>query len=64
VLDCRRAGAPIILSVLAATGLGFLRSDAILVPIIGAALLIALDDEPFTSRKAGGRIQVSRSPLT
>ncbi len=36
------AGAPIILSVLAATGLGFLRSDAILIPIIGGALLIAL----------------------
>lgn len=36
------AGAPIILSVLAATGLSFLRNDAILIPIIGVALLIAL----------------------
>lgn len=36
------AGAPIILSVLAATGLSFLRSDAILIPIIAAALLVAL----------------------
>ena len=36
------AGAPIILSVLAATGLGFLRNDAILIPVIGVALLIAL----------------------
>jgi uncharacterized membrane protein (DUF441 family) len=36
------AGAPIILSVLAATGLSFLRNDAILIPIIGGALLIAL----------------------
>ena len=36
------AGAPIILSILAATGLSFLRNDAILIPIIGAALLVAL----------------------
>jgi MerC mercury resistance protein. len=36
------AGAPVILSVLAATGLGFLRRDAILLPIIGVALLVAL----------------------
>ena len=36
------AGAPIILSVLAATGLSFLRTDAILIPIIGGALLVAL----------------------
>lgn len=36
------AGAPIIISVLAATGLSFLRSDAILIPIIGGALLVAL----------------------
>jgi hypothetical protein len=36
------AGAPIILSVLAATGLSFLRTDAILIPIIGVALVIAL----------------------
>ena len=36
------AGAPIIVSVLAATGLSFLRSDAILLPIIAVALAIAL----------------------
>lgn len=36
------AGAPIILSVLAATGLGFLRSDAILLPIMAVCLAIAL----------------------
>jgi peptidoglycan/LPS O-acetylase OafA/YrhL len=36
------AGAPIIISVLAATGLSFLRSDAILLPIIGVALAVAL----------------------
>jgi hypothetical protein len=36
------AGAPIIVSVLAATGLSFLRNDAILIPVIGVALVIAL----------------------
>ncbi|NUQ91506.1 MAG: MerC domain-containing protein [Gemmatimonadaceae bacterium] len=36
------AGAPIIVSVLAATGLSFLRSDAILLPIIAVALAVAL----------------------
>jgi mercuric ion transport protein len=36
------AGAPIILSVLAALGLGFLRSDAILLPFMSVALVIAL----------------------
>lgn len=36
------AGAPIILSVLAATGLSFLRTDAILIPVILGALLVAL----------------------
>ena len=36
------AGAPIIVSVLAATGLSFLRSDAILLPVILVALVIAL----------------------
>lgn len=36
------AGAPIIVSVLAATGLSFLRSDAILLPVIAVALLVAL----------------------
>ncbi|MBK5186880.1 MAG: MerC domain-containing protein [Gemmatimonadaceae bacterium] len=36
------AGAPIIVSILAATGLSFLRNDAILLPVIGIALLVAL----------------------
>ena len=36
------AGAPIIVSVLAATGLSFLRSDAILIPVIGIAVAVAL----------------------
>ena len=36
------AGAPIIVSVLAATGLSFLRTDAVLLPVIGVALVIAL----------------------
>ena len=36
------AGAPIIVSVLAAVGLGFLRSDAILLPFMTVALIIAL----------------------
>ncbi|MDB4908682.1 MAG: putative rane protein [Gemmatimonadetes bacterium] len=36
------AGAPIIVSILAATGLSFLRNDAILLPVIGVALLVAL----------------------
>jgi O-antigen ligase len=36
------AGAPIIVSALAATGLSFLRSDAILLPVIAVALLVAL----------------------
>ena len=36
------AGAPIILSVLAATGLSFLRKDAILLPMIAVALVVAL----------------------
>src|SRR5665213_2872427 len=36
------AGAPIIVSILAATGLSFLRSDAILLPVIAVALLFAL----------------------
>jgi mercuric ion transport protein len=35
------AGAPIIVSVLSATGLSFLRDDAILLPVIGVALVIA-----------------------
>ena len=36
------AGAPIIVSVLSALGLSFLRNDAILLPFMGVALLIAL----------------------
>ncbi len=36
------AGAPIIVSVLAATGLSFLRRDAILLPVIAVALAVAL----------------------
>jgi len=36
------AGAPIIVSVLAATGLSFLRKDAILLPVIAIALVVAL----------------------
>jgi mercuric ion transport protein len=36
------AGAPIIVSVLTATGLGFLRNDAILLPVILIAVAIAL----------------------
>jgi mercuric ion transport protein len=36
------AGAPIVLSVLSATGLSFLRTDAILLPVIAIALAIAL----------------------
>jgi hypothetical protein len=35
------AGAPIILSILAATGLSFLRRDAILLPVIAVALVAA-----------------------
>lgn len=36
------AGLPIIVSILAATGLGFLRNDAILLPVILVAIGIAL----------------------
>lgn len=36
------AGAPIIVSVLAATGLSFLRNDAILLPVIAIAIAVAL----------------------
>jgi len=52
------AGAPIIVSVLAATGLSFLRTDAILLPIIAVALAIAL----FGFR-TGRRIHGSNGPL-
>jgi hypothetical protein len=53
------AGAPIIISVLAATGLSFLRSDAILLPVIAIALLVALWGFWRSSRAHG-----SRAPLT
>ena len=36
------AGAPILVSVLAATGLSFLRNDSILWPLIAIALIVAL----------------------
>ncbi|HEV2017624.1 MAG TPA: MerC domain-containing protein, partial [Gemmatimonadaceae bacterium] len=36
------AGAPLVLSVLAAIGLSFLRTDAILLPLMGISLAIAL----------------------
>lgn len=36
------AGAPIIVSMLAAAGLSFLRNDALLLPVIGVALAVAL----------------------
>ena len=52
------AGAPIIVSVLAATGLSFLRSDAILLPLIAVALAIAL-----VGFRTGQRIHVSYGPL-
>jgi hypothetical protein len=47
------AGAPIIVSVLAATGLSFLRKDAILIPVIAISLLIALWGF-WTSRRIHG----------
>lgn len=53
------AGAPIILSVLAATGLSFLRTDAILLPVIAIALLIAL-----IGFETGRRLHGSAAPLT
>jgi hypothetical protein len=52
------AGAPIIVSVLAATGLGFLRSDAILLPVIAIALAIAL-----VGFWTGRRVHGSSGPL-
>lgn len=52
------AGAPIIVSVLAATGLSFLRTDAILLPIIVVALVIAL-----VGFWTGRRIHGSSGPL-
>lgn len=52
------AGAPIIVSVLAATGLSFLRTDAILLPIIAVALAIAL-----FGFWTGRRIHGSNGPL-
>ena len=50
------AGAPIIVSILAATGLSFLRSDAILLPIIGIALLLALWGFWRSQRVHGSRV--------
>ena len=52
------AGAPIILSVLSALGLSFLRNDAILLPFMSIALLIAL-----WGFWAGRRIHGSSRPL-
>lgn len=52
------AGAPIIVSVLAATGLSFLRTDAILLPIIAVALGITL-----VGFRTGRRIHGSNGPL-
>lgn len=52
------AGAPIIVSILAATGLSFLRTDAILLPIIAVALAIAL-----VGFWTGRRIHGSNGPL-
>lgn len=52
------AGAPIIVSVLAATGLSFLRTDAILLPIIAVALAVAL-----IGFWTGRRIHGSNGPL-
>jgi MerC mercury resistance protein len=53
------AGAPVILSILAATGLSFLRTDAILLPIIAVALGIAL-----AGFWAGRRVHGSNGPVT
>ncbi|MBA3671335.1 MAG: MerC family mercury resistance protein [Gemmatimonadaceae bacterium] len=52
------AGAPILVSVLTATGLSFLRSDAILLPIIAVALAIAL-----VGFRTGRMIHGSNGPL-
>ena len=52
------AGAPIIVSVLTATGLSFLRSDAILLPVIGIACAVAL----FGFWR-GSALHTSHSPL-
>lgn len=52
------AGAPIIVSILAATGLSFLRTDAILLPIIAIALIVAL-----VGFRTGRRIHGSSGPL-
>jgi O-antigen ligase len=53
------AGAPIILSILAATGLSFLRSDAILLPVIAIALLFALWGFWRSSRVRGSRVPLA-----
>jgi hypothetical protein len=53
------AGAPIIISILAATGLSFLRSDAILLPVIAIALLFALWGFWRSSRAHGSRVPMN-----
>jgi hypothetical protein len=53
------AGAPIVVSILAATGLSFLRSDAILLPVIAVALVVAL-----WGFWRSWRVHGSRMPLT
>jgi hypothetical protein len=53
------AGAPIIISILAATGLSFLRSDAILLPIIAVALVVALWGFWRCSRAHGSRVPLA-----
>jgi mercuric ion transport protein len=63
------AGAPIIVSVLTATGLGFLRNDAVLLPVIGIAIIIAVygfwrgkalhgSGQPFAFGLVGGLLLV------
>jgi hypothetical protein len=53
------AGAPIIVSVLAATGLSFLRSDAILLPVIALALVFALWGFWHSRRVHGSSVPVT-----
>lgn len=48
------AGAPLILSVLAAVGLSFLRTDAILLPLMGLSLVVSLWGF-WASRKVHGK---------
>jgi hypothetical protein len=53
------AGAPIIISILAATGLSFLRRDAILLPVIAVALVVALSGFWRSSRRHGSPVPLS-----